>query len=468
MDNILKKTEELYKKACDFKDKARISTDNLESYIDAAKYFDEAVRNNIKYQKDSKIDADLKYQIKVHTLYYKYEKHECLASYFFEKRKTEKAKEQLKKSINFLDNAIGLIENIPETLSFDVKKHLTGFLQKNKYYKKISESKILSCDARAAWDNNCWINALDNFRRAASNFGEIVQESKSFEPECERIALGNYFGLMMNISQTMVKISLKELTKETAKDLMHHLYKAYHLGLLAYNSNPEWKQYKLASQKCYNNILNFLDINKSFWFDIYIEFENEPNFLKIMKKANINLYKKIELKRFSESKVTKISSAKSKENKMKIIDLPSNKNIWLDIQKEFDISTRQFGKKINFIKDKFIRNIIFRDIAHAYFLSKNGFSKPAVILAGGVIEELLRQYLKHKNFPTSKKTFEEYIKVCADKELLKSAISELSNFVRRFRNLVHLRQEKDKKYSISKTTAIGAVSSIFTISNDFD
>ena len=52
-------------------------------------------------------------------------------------------------------------------------------------------------------------------------------------------------------------------------------------------------------------------------------------------------------------------------------------------------------------------------------------------------------------------------------DLLKLAISRLSHSVRQFRNLVHLSAEKTEKYAISKATAIGAVTSIFTISNDF-
>jgi hypothetical protein len=35
--------------------------------------------------------------------------------------------------------------------------------------------------------------------------------------------------------------------------------------------------------------------------------------------------------------------------------------------------------------------------------------KPAVILAGSVIEELLRLYLVHKNIKPAKKTFDSYI-----------------------------------------------------------
>ena len=65
------------------------------------------------------------------------------------------------------------------------------------------------------------------------------------------------------------------------------------------------------------------------------------------------------------------------------------------------------------------------------------------------------------------KTFDSYIKACADNGLIKISISRLSDSVRHFRNLVHLSREDDKSHTISKATASGAVSSIFTIANDF-
>ena len=144
-----------------------------------------------------------------------------------------------------------------------------------------------------------------------------------------------------------------------------------------------------------------------------------------------------------------------------------SKDTWDDIQNDFDISKRAFGKKINFVTDKYKRKIIFRDIEHAYILAMNSFSKPAVILAGGVIEELLRLYLEQKNISPLSNSFDGYIKTCEQKRLLKSAIYRLSDSVRHFRNLVHLSREKTKKYNISKATAKGAVASIFTIANDF-
>ena len=145
----------------------------------------------------------------------------------------------------------------------------------------------------------------------------------------------------------------------------------------------------------------------------------------------------------------------------------SKKDYWENIKKDFDVSKRTFGKKINFIENQFIRKVIFRDIEHAYTLCKSGYYKPSILLAGGVIEELLRQYLQFKNIKPQKDTFDEYIKACEQYGLLKSAIRQLSDSVRQFRNLIHIVKEKSPKYSISRATAWGAVSIIFTISNDF-
>lgn len=140
---------------------------------------------------------------------------------------------------------------------------------------------------------------------------------------------------------------------------------------------------------------------------------------------------------------------------------------WKEIEKEFEISKREFGKRINFVKDTFKREIIFRDIEQAYVLSKMGFNKPTVILAGGVIEELLRLFLENKGENVKNKKFEELIEICYKKEFLKEEISNLASAIRRFRNSVHLATEKTKKNTISKATASATVALIFTIVNDF-
>jgi len=147
---------------------------------------------------------------------------------------------------------------------------------------------------------------------------------------------------------------------------------------------------------------------------------------------------------------------------------PPISNIWDKIKNDYGISKYAFSRKINFVEEKYKKEIIFRDIEHAYFFAQNGFNKPAVILAGGVIEELLRLYLKYKKIKPSKNDFDGFIKSCDNNRLFKKGISKLSDSFRDFRNIVHLEKEKSTRYTISKATAKGAISSIFTICNDFE
>ena len=161
-------------------------------------------------------------------------------------------------------------------------------------------------------------------------------------------------------------------------------------------------------------------------------------------------------------------SSVNPETAMDTVDRTSEKTgTWKNIEKEYGVSKRAFGKKINFVKDDFKRRVIFRDIEQAYFLAFNGFSKPAVILAGGVIEELLRLYMESKGIKSQNNTLESYIRTCAEKGLLKQACHKLADSFREFRNLVHLQREESPRHSISTPTAKSAVASVFTIINDF-
>lgn len=142
-----------------------------------------------------------------------------------------------------------------------------------------------------------------------------------------------------------------------------------------------------------------------------------------------------------------------------------SKNVWDSIRNDFGMTKNQFGKKINFVRNGFKRKIIFRDIEQAYILVEMGYYKPAVILAGSIVEELLRLYLKHKNIKPDIDKFDGYIKACRDNRLLR-VVQGLTESVRHFRNFVHLENEETKKNTIVKSNASGAVASIFSIVND--
>ena len=139
--------------------------------------------------------------------------------------------------------------------------------------------------------------------------------------------------------------------------------------------------------------------------------------------------------------------------------------VWVQLSQECHKPKRQFRKQINFVKDKYSREIIFRDIAHSYFCLKSGLYKSAVILAGGVAEELLRLYLIAKGHSPDK-TFDKNIKMCAEKKILKGGVESYTNGLRDFRNYVHLDKEVSKKHAISHATASAAFNTIFTLVND--
>lgn len=161
-----------------------------------------------------------------------------------------------------------------------------------------------------------------------------------------------------------------------------------------------------------------------------------------------------------------INSQKQEHNKMN--NYNSNNNIWHEIEKEYAISKREFGKRINFVKGDFKREIIFRDIEQAFKLLKMGFGKPVAILSGGVIEELLRLYLNYKGKNTKDRDFYDYIEICKENDFLKDSMAKLSHVVRDYRNYVHLSKEISKKYTISMAAANTLFTSIFMVVNDFE
>jgi DNA-directed RNA polymerase subunit L len=189
--------------------------------------------------------------------------------------------------------------------------------------------------------------------------------------------------------------------------------------------------------------------------------KDEKNKLIIYAEREVDIFQKQSESKIQGKKVFNEMSVTEKEIQFSAL------NAWARIKNEFGVSKITFGRKIYFVKDKFKREIIFRDTLNAYMLAENGFSKSAVILVGSIIEELLRLYLDYKNIHPSKNNFNEYIKLCESKGILKKGISKLSDSVRHFRNIVHLENEISPKYTISKAAAKNAVSSIFVIINDF-
>ncbi|MDR3596565.1 hypothetical protein [Clostridium sp.] len=142
-------------------------------------------------------------------------------------------------------------------------------------------------------------------------------------------------------------------------------------------------------------------------------------------------------------------------------------DVWITIHTEYEITKPEVEAKINFVPEEYKREIIFRDIEQSYLLVQQGFFKPAVILTGSVIEELLRLYLLAKSVKPENNSFDEYIKSCETNNLITKGIKGLTDSIRHFRNLVHLEKEDIPKRTITKANAKSAVASLFSIIHDF-
>ena len=146
----------------------------------------------------------------------------------------------------------------------------------------------------------------------------------------------------------------------------------------------------------------------------------------------------------------------------------NNTSVWKFIKNDYGISKNIFGKNLNFIKNKHTRGVIFRDVAHSYLLLHDGFLKSAIILAGSIIEEILRQFLLAQNIRPDKDTFEKYIDACYKYDILKKGTNQLTESLRLFRNISHISREIQDNIKVSKSIAAGAVASIFTIVNNLN
>jgi len=294
-------------------------------------------------------------------------------------------------------------------------------------------------DSRLIWGNNLTLIGLWHLDPKNAIFGhiskivEIIKDSIRKNPKIRRITASEMANLA-NVTERDAEIALRFLF-----DLGGFFNSASGDDIFYGVKNVDFSQ----DDSAYDKFLNFENLEK----------EMEQFF--IIRDTS------------SKNKNKKLLKGQYMPTSNNFLSRPSSMDIWNDIQNDHDISKRAFAKRINFVTDKHKRKIIFRDIEDAYILSKKGFFKPAVILAGGVIEELLRHYLSSQNIAPKNNNFSEYIKICEHKKLLKSGISRLTDSVRHFRNLVHLSQEETQKHTISKSTANGAVSSIFTIANDF-
>lgn len=305
LNQLMDKANSFYKEAYKLKEIARKSKENIKTYLEASNMYKEAAKVNVKVAKNlQENNGQNKYNQKANEFiilseYYYYEAEQCTLAYYLGLEDIEKAKKHYQVSSKHIRNAINLSEKIISNEFFE--KELTVW----KFFEKENQNLYNSIVANEAWINEDYITALDYYRKSikyeqdlvdlASN---LVKENK-LEPVYERIAKSNQIAMLANISSAMCQIIYKNNEEKISEDVMVKLLKlffeCYDLSSLAYSNNPEWKQYKIGSDIYYDNILEILKNHKYMWKNIFIDFKDNTEFLKIMQKLDSDTYRKIEI-----------------------------------------------------------------------------------------------------------------------------------------------------------------------------
>jgi len=297
------KIYEVYMHACKLKDQA-IKSEEIEYYTKASKELQEAIRLIDKIKEDKTIPEQLRLELMINQLYYNFEKENCLTVVFYEKRDISKAEEHHRKGIIFLRKSIKLAQKSLKLFNGEDKTEIERNMAFSRFLLSNSEGFKSSIKARYYWDKKDYILALDYYRKSVSQYYKTMEHfsNKNLEPKIERIVKGNFFGMMVNASNALAVIVLEKINEDSGKIPLHLLVKLFYFGLEAYKksnmaflTNPESEQYLKGAQVSMNNITETL---KAFpldiWRDLYLEFYDNEDFLRLMKKANLIKFRKLE------------------------------------------------------------------------------------------------------------------------------------------------------------------------------
>lgn len=297
----LQQAETYFKTACKLKDKARISPDNISIYIEAAENAHKAGELYEEVYHNSDKIGD--YELKTFYNYYYYEENDSLGWYYYEKHDCEKARIHKLIAKEKISDALNVINNIPRNLPETDQKQLKSFHTSWTFYMKLLDVGLLSCDAREAWDNKQYIKSINSYRTQLPLINDLIKQAKYLGSSYERIMKGNYSTIHANISQAMAaKIKMDRSSSDSpiheteAIRYLKLIFDAYKNVCVAREHNPEWQQYPTLIELHYNNLFNLLNDVKPKWKNIYIEFREEPEFLNIMRKVDLDEFMKIETK----------------------------------------------------------------------------------------------------------------------------------------------------------------------------
>lgn len=294
VSDLVAQYEEALAAAMRLKDDARKSPSAFGAYRQAAEKFAEAANLSCEILRSQELNFSDKIQFEIFCPYYLYEADRSLSSWYYEKRETGLARSHFLKAAEHGDEYITTIEaNLPFTEG-EFALRLSNCLKTAKFCRDNDTLALGSNDARAAWDRDDFIGALDEYRRLAPRFEAILEQTKTLkDASIYRITLGNYLSMFANASAALGMHIDKThnvqgvLPHDLACSLIRYTMDAYRAGIVGADANPEWSQYRDHALLCQQNVASLLMDNKPRWAELYSELHDDTEFVKLMAQLDL-------------------------------------------------------------------------------------------------------------------------------------------------------------------------------------
>lgn len=277
-----------------------------EKYEIAAKFASKILNNGIDVN-----EIKLEWEQKLY--YVSYESCECYYAYYNSIGEFEKAKDEAIKAKSYIKKGIKSIETHNTPIADSLRERVDLNYKYFKYSEISIESKIIGPDAKKFKINGEFIKALDCYVQLVKIMDESIKYAKenNLMESFQRTALGNFHAMNANVSQVKIEWNKEKLEKEKGYylnfliELVNYYNKAIKYASKAYDSNQEQTGYLKEKSELEDNAMKLLSDNKAYWFKLYLEFENDHEITKLMKKTDIEAFKLIEAKRELDKDKTK-------------------------------------------------------------------------------------------------------------------------------------------------------------------
>ncbi len=282
---------------------------NNHFYLKAAEKFDEVLalydyaieEAEKKGEKFSHLQLKLARANREHV---SYEKENCLYLFFSNSFNHVEAEKHVILSINSISTSINILREAKKIEPNDHLDNIEYDLKRWNYYLEQAKCFELCSKFKKAYKEDQHGDAIDYSRAAI----ESVRELKNLVEKCMDVLEREYLriidstlsGIESDSSIVILNAYLKMYVADSSKvtpqmwvKILREGWNAYKNSVIALEKNPIWDGNKIAMENQKELLVEILKGQYENWKNIYIQFEDDKEFHKLMKEVNTDKYNKI-------------------------------------------------------------------------------------------------------------------------------------------------------------------------------